>query len=88
MLFENGLTHSTFSCSALPPPPSPPRSLVMSAFKIACLSYSPSPLTYRQQVFGRKDLIELRGGMLDRCWQELGSLLPWNKIEVLEVSVH
>jgi hypothetical protein len=53
--------------------------MVMNTFKIACLSYTPTPLMYRNKVFNRENLILLRGKMLANCWNECYNLLPFKK---------
>ena len=55
-------------------------SVVLSAFKIACLAYAPTPLMYRQKVFTRHNLILLRGKMLNQCWQRVSKGLPWRAL--------
>lgn len=40
-------------------------SVVLTAFKIACLAYSPSLVTYRDTVFSRKELIDVQAKMLN-----------------------
>lgn len=39
-------------------------SIVLSAFKMACLAYSPSQVTYRDSTYTRKDLIDIQGQIL------------------------
>ncbi|CAG9333357.1 unnamed protein product [Blepharisma stoltei] len=39
-------------------------SIVLSAFKMACLTYTPSPVIFRQQLFTRKELIETQSKIL------------------------
>ena len=39
-------------------------SVVLTAFKIACLAYSPSPVNYRDTIFTRKELIDIQAKIL------------------------
>ena len=45
-------------------------SVVLTAFKIACLAYSPSPVYYKDSVFTRKELIELQAKIISSLRQE------------------
>ena len=56
-------------------------SIVLSAFKIACLTYQPSPLHYRGNTFSRQGLIALRGKMLNAMWDQACAETPWGKGE-------
>ena len=39
----------------------------MNAFKIACLQYTPSVVRFEQGTLTRKQLIEMKGSILDLC---------------------
>ena len=50
-------------------------SVVLTAFKIACLAYSPSSVTYRDTVFTRKELIDIQAKILNSSRNEKNSQL-------------
>jgi hypothetical protein len=50
---------------------------LVAAFKMACLSYSPSQLTYRHRKFTRQGLLQVQAGMLQGCWSELRQHPPF-----------
>ena len=35
---------------------------------MACLTYSPSPLMYRNKPFARRELLDVMGNMITTCW--------------------
>jgi hypothetical protein len=45
----------------------------MSAFKIACLSYTPSVIKYEKGTLSRKHLIDIKGSLLDLCADNLNN---------------
>lgn len=45
----------------------------MSAFKIACLSYTPSVVQYEKGTLSRKHLIDIKGSLLDLCADNLNN---------------
>ena len=51
----------------------------MSAFKIACLAYKPSPVSLEGEVYSRKELSERRGRELRECWDRFRVGEPWNE---------
>jgi len=55
---------------------------VQNAFKMACLAYAPSPVTYRQTVFQRRDLLEVQRRLLETAWEEASRNEPWASLEV------
>lgn len=55
---------------------------VQNAFKMACLAYAPSPVTYRQTVFQRRDLLEVQRRLLEAAWEEASRSEPWASLEV------
>lgn len=61
-------------------------SVVLKAFKIACLTYKPTPLTYRSKVFSRPDLIDLRGKMLKSFWKSSVNRAPWKQTSDHEID--
>jgi hypothetical protein len=50
---------------------------LISAFKMACLSYSPSQMTYRHRKFSRQQLIVIQGSMLQEQWGQLKLTSPF-----------
>lgn len=50
---------------------------LLAAFKMACLSYSPSQLTYRHRIFTRHQLLNVQAAMLQGCWSELKQHSPF-----------
>ena len=69
-------------------------SIVISAFKIACLAYTPTPIFYRKSTFSRKDLLEIQSRVLEAAWDEVATSEPWISLklrdtaEVLPKSIH
>lgn len=53
-------------------------SFVTHAFKLACISYDPSPLNYRNRIFSRSQLLQLAGNMLQNCWELVSSRPPYD----------
>jgi hypothetical protein len=49
---------------------------------MACLAYAPSPVTYRQTVFQRRDLLEVQRRLLETAWDEASHKEPWASLEV------
>ena len=39
----------------------------MQLFKLACISYQPSPVHYRQNALSRKKLLNMRRTLVDKC---------------------
>lgn len=39
----------------------------MQLFKMACISYNPSPVNYRQHILNRKKLLSMRRTLVDKC---------------------
>merc|ERR1719379_2491458 len=54
------VNNKCLSCSGQAP-------LVLSAFKMACLQYAPSPVEYEGNAHDRGDLLSRRHGLLQRC---------------------
>jgi hypothetical protein len=50
---------------------------LISAFKLACLSYTPSLMTYRHQQLSRQQLISIQGSMLQEQWGQLKLTAPF-----------
>lgn len=53
-------------------------SMITHAFKIACISYDPSPLSYRSRVFSRSQLLQVAGNMLQNCWGLVSTRPPYD----------
>ena len=51
-------------------------SFVMSSFKMACLSYAPSPVMYRGRVYPREDMHYVRNELLVMAQELLKKKLP------------
>lgn len=68
-------------------------SVVLSAFKMACLAYTPSPISYRKAIFQRRELLEIQSRVLEAAWDEASTSEPWitiklhDTIEVMPKSV-
>lgn len=60
-------------------------SVVLAAFKIACLAYSPSSVSYRDSTFTRKDLIDIQHKILSNL-KSNSSLQPSSILEELRGS--
>ena len=52
------------SCTGVP-------SHVMELFKIACITYKPSQVFYRQNKLSRKRLLKMRKTLLDKCEESI-----------------
>ena len=57
-------------------------SYIQSAFKVACLAYAPSPVTYRQTVFKRRDLLEVQRRLLEAAWEDVSGSEPWARLDI------
>eukprot|EP00359_Climacostomum_virens_P000882 CAMPEP_0204896932 /NCGR_PEP_ID=MMETSP1397-20131031/452_1 /ASSEMBLY_ACC=CAM_ASM_000891 /TAXON_ID=49980 /ORGANISM="Climacostomum Climacostomum virens, Strain Stock W-24" /LENGTH=675 /DNA_ID=CAMNT_0052064619 /DNA_START=1209 /DNA_END=3236 /DNA_ORIENTATION=+ len=53
-------------------------SMVTHAFKLACISYDPSPLSYRNRIFTRTQLLQVEGNMLQNCWSLVSTRPPYD----------
>jgi archaellum component FlaC len=53
-------------------------SIITHAFKLACISYDPSPLSYRSRVFSRVQLLQVAGNMLQNCWGLVSTRPPYD----------
>jgi len=67
------LDRNCLSCSGSP-------SVIFSAFKMACLAYTPSLLDYRGESYNRQQLIELRSKMIKSCWSKIKRKEPWPRV--------
>jgi 23S rRNA U2552 (ribose-2'-O)-methylase RlmE/FtsJ len=47
--------------------------VVLSAFKMACLAYAPTPISYMKQSLTRRELIEMQGQLLNSSWDKVSS---------------
>ena len=45
----------------------------MNAFKVACLQYTPSVVKFDQGTLTRKQLIEMKGQILDLCMENINN---------------
>eukprot|EP00743_Colponemidia_sp_Colp-15_P006944 GILK01007493.1.p1 GENE.GILK01007493.1~~GILK01007493.1.p1 ORF type:complete len:739 (+),score=170.98 GILK01007493.1:319-2217(+) len=54
-------------------------SIVMTAFKMACLQYIPSPVRYRNKAWRRDQLLEKRRSMLRSLWEAVVTSEPWKR---------
>jgi len=45
----------------------------MQLFKLACISYAPSPVNYRQNQLSRKKLLAMRRTLVDKCEEIINS---------------
>ena len=50
--------------------------VIMTAFKMACLNYSPSVIKYRHRTFTRKQLISVLGSISNSAWAQASSKAP------------
>ena len=50
--------------------------VVMTAFKMACLNYSPSSIKYRHRTYSRKQLISVLGSIANSAWVQATSKAP------------
>jgi hypothetical protein len=53
-------------------------SIVLNAFKIACLAYTPSQVTFQNEKYSRRELLELQSTILSSLFP--GSLSPFSPI--------
>lgn len=60
------LKSDCLSCSGQNP-------LIMTAFKMACLNYSPSSVKYRHKTYTRKQLIHALGSIANAAWAQASS---------------
>jgi hypothetical protein len=56
--------------------------IVISAFKMACLAYAPTPISYMSQSYPRRELIDLQGQLLQSSWIKVSALFK------PEIGVH
>lgn len=54
--------------------------LVMSAFKMACINYNPSPIKYTLRTFTRKQLISVMGSFINDSWRSASAKPPYDLI--------
>eukprot|EP00347_Sterkiella_histriomuscorum_P011593 403371861 len=54
--------------------------IIMKGFKMACLSYQSSHLSYKKVQYSREQLIQLKGQLINRTWTKLRKDHPW-KVE-------
>lgn len=54
------LERDCLSCAGVP-------SHTMDLFKMACIQYRPSPVSYRNNVLSRKKLLKMRKTLVDKC---------------------
>ncbi|CAI2361534.1 unnamed protein product [Moneuplotes crassus] len=52
-------------------------SIILTAFKIACLGYSPSKVHYQGQSYTRDMLIQFKANKIKDFWQEMRQLIPF-----------
>jgi DNA repair exonuclease SbcCD ATPase subunit len=53
-------------------------SMLASAFKLACISYEPSTLNYRNKTFTRPQLLTLLGSLVQSSWQSVSARPPFD----------
>ena len=54
--------------------------VVMTAFKMACINYNPSPVKYNLRSFSRKQLISLMGTFINDSWRSASGKPPYDII--------
>lgn len=54
--------------------------VVMSAFKMACINYNPSPIKYSLKTFTRKQLINLLGTFINESWRAATAKPPYDRV--------
>ncbi|CAG9313257.1 unnamed protein product [Blepharisma stoltei] len=54
--------------------------ILLSAFKMACLNYSPSNIKYRNHSYSRKQLISMVGNFLKESWNSASGQEPFDNI--------
>ena len=64
------LEDSCLSCNGIP-------SQTVQMFKAACLSYKPSKVAYRYQVFQRNQLMTMRRVLVDKCEEVINKSASW-----------
>lgn len=60
--------------------------IVISAFKMACLAYAPTPITYMRQSYTRRELIEMQGQLLLSSWDKVSPHFKFD-MEVLKDEI-
>jgi hypothetical protein len=73
------LDKQCLSCSSQSP-------IVVSAFKMACLAYAPTPVSYMKQTYTRQELIEIQGQLLQTSWDQVSAYFKLDS-EVLQDEV-
>ena len=61
-----GLDSKCLSCTGVP-------SHTMELFKMACISYQPSKVSYRNNLMNRKKLLQMRRTLIDKCEELINS---------------
>lgn len=54
--------------------------VVMSAFKMACINYNPSPIKYCLKNFTRKQLIHVLGTFISESWRAATAKPPYDRV--------
>ena len=57
-------------------------SIVLTAFKIACLGYYPTNINYRGEVFKRETLLQQKSKGIQKFWDKIKQLLPFGEDEM------
>ncbi|CAG9321595.1 unnamed protein product [Blepharisma stoltei] len=52
--------------------------LLLNAFKLACLNYSPTPVKYRYRTYNRRQLIQIMGSFLGSAWNSASTKPPYD----------
>ena len=60
--------------------------VVMTAFKMACINYNPSPVRYNSRTFTRKQLISLMGSFINESWRSASAKPPYDIIPPPTIS--
>lgn len=58
---------------------------VVSAFKMACLAYEPTPVKFRHHEYDRKHLIQTRSNILENFWSNVANSPPWNELSIMTI---